>query len=933
MKHNRRHFMLALVAILALGTVATANQNWSAAISWASTQALGGSDRYLAHINTDKPIYRAGEKVHVRGVLLHALSQKPMGARSVYTRVEIKGPKGSTLSSSQANALDSVASFDWTVPDGAAGGEYKIKMSFPNEGYPPAERKFDVRAYRPPRLKSQIVFVRDGYGPGDEVQASVHSERAEGGIPTNAKVTIVARVDGTKVYSGESRIDEGGNCSARFPLPQKIVRGEGSLAFIIEDGGVVETASKTIPILLQTIDLQFFPEGGDLVSGLENRVYVEGRTPAKKPADFEAIVVDDKNREVTAFSTEHDGRGRFVFTPESGRKYFLRITKPSSITRRFALPVAKDKGAVLTARKDILEARGKAQLAVASNITGKFLLTIKQKDKELVREVFNFKKRGQDRVNKFSNRFLKLPRDAAGVLIATLWNEDGKPVAERLLYRQPKKHIQIKIKADKKRYVPGGKVNLTVQTTDGQGKPTPAVVGVSITDESVLEMIDKREQSPRLPVTVFLESEVKELADAHVYLDKDNPKAPLATDLLLGTQGWRRFAFVDTAKFIRANKDAARRVLSLQISTRKERAKSIKFKSRSARNRNFPQARRGGRPRNVPGMAQVPSMAAPEPRGDIPMMAAEQAPRPQVAEAKPQRVKAQREKEPAPPPAPNKRDIAVRSEMGAALADAEMMEEDEAIFDKQVAPRHSSSSANISWIREYAHKARADRKAGDRRDFTETLYWNAALKTDAKSGKAKISFELSDSVTAFSVRSDAFNANGALGSSTESIESVESFYLEPKMPLQITSGDVVKLPVALVNGMSHALGQISLSATAAKGIRIEGEAKGRKSFKIAADKRVRRILTLNTKGYVGKEALTVKAGSGVYKDKVTRPLDVQPLGFPASFANSGMVEKGRSVFIDVNIPQETVSGSLKADLSIYPTPLGNLTKALERLMQ
>jgi hypothetical protein len=71
-------------------------------------------------------------------------------------------------------------------------------------------------------------------------------------------------------------------------------------------------------------------------------------------------------------------------------------------------------------------------------------------------------------------------------------------------------------------------------------------VHLTVTDSSVLEMIEKREQAPRLPVMVLLENEVKDLADAHVYLDETNPKAPLATDLLLGTQGWRRFATAGT---------------------------------------------------------------------------------------------------------------------------------------------------------------------------------------------------------------------------------------------------------------------------------------------------------------------------------------------------------------------------------------------------
>src|SRR6185436_6088351 len=75
--------------------------------------------------------------------------------------------------------------------------------------------------------------------------------------------------------------------------------------------------------------------------------------------------------------------------------------------------------------------------------------------------------------------------------------------------------------------------------------------------------IDKREQSPRLPVMVLLESEVRELADAHVYFDAKNEKSAMAVDLLLGTQGWRRFALVQWQKFVEQHKDQARRVLAL----------------------------------------------------------------------------------------------------------------------------------------------------------------------------------------------------------------------------------------------------------------------------------------------------------------------------------------------------------------------------------
>src|SRR5206468_40873 len=128
-------------------------------------------------------------------------------------------------------------------------------------------------------------------GPGDKVTASLHTERAEGGLPAGAKVTITARVDDAQVFVTAGTVDAKGDCVAAFELPKEIARGEGTLAFSIEDGGTVETAAKTIPILLQTLDLAFYPEGGDLVNGLNERVYVEARTPSKKPADFKGEIV------------------------------------------------------------------------------------------------------------------------------------------------------------------------------------------------------------------------------------------------------------------------------------------------------------------------------------------------------------------------------------------------------------------------------------------------------------------------------------------------------------------------------------------------------------------------------------------------------------------------------------------------------------------
>src|SRR5262245_51819938 len=52
-----------------------------------------GAERYLTHIATDKPIYRTGEKLYVRAVVLRANGHSPMTSRGTAS-FDIKGPKG-----------------------------------------------------------------------------------------------------------------------------------------------------------------------------------------------------------------------------------------------------------------------------------------------------------------------------------------------------------------------------------------------------------------------------------------------------------------------------------------------------------------------------------------------------------------------------------------------------------------------------------------------------------------------------------------------------------------------------------------------------------------------------------------------------------------------------------------------------------------------
>src|SRR6185436_972309 len=98
----------------------------------ATTQSMGGPDRYLTAVSTDKPIYKPGEKLYVRGVLLNGANHKPLADnQQSNATIEIKGPKGDTVAGGNTQSQDSVWGFAWDIPKTQAGGEYTIKVTYP----------------------------------------------------------------------------------------------------------------------------------------------------------------------------------------------------------------------------------------------------------------------------------------------------------------------------------------------------------------------------------------------------------------------------------------------------------------------------------------------------------------------------------------------------------------------------------------------------------------------------------------------------------------------------------------------------------------------------------------------------------------------------------------------------------------------------------
>ena len=863
--------------------------------------ASGGNagSRWITHLSVDRPVVRPGETLRVRGVLLDAASREPAGPKdAVGAAWEVAGPRGETVARGWTTSEDGVLGAAWEVPAEAEGGRHTLRVRYPADGQPPAERGFEVRAFRAPTLKTRIVFLREGYGPGDEVRALLAVERAEGGPPaTGTPVTAVARLDGAEVFRGEVRLDGEGNGSVAFPLPAEIARGEGSLSFVLgggNPGGAVDTATRTLPILPRNLDVAFFPEGGVLAAGLPGRVYLEARTPWGDPADLAARLVDaDSGGPVgvdgrplpegvdaeVRVRTVHEGRGVFGFTPEAGRRYALEVVEPAGLDLKIPLPDAEEAAATLRAvadRSDAGEAVG-FELAVRDPAAA-LTAVLASREREVGRVVFPGGA-GPERVDV---RF-KPPAGVDGVLRATVFAADGRPVAERLVFREPARKLRVEVEPGSESFTPGSGVTLSVRTVDdATGVPVAAGVGLAVTDDAELSVVDARDRHPRLPAMALLEAELVEsggLKDPDVYLG-GGVEADAALDLLLGTRGWRRFAFVDPVAFMEAHGDAARRVLGNRVDP-----ESL----RSAGGSIF------GDAEAVAGVVALERLEEPAP-----------------AAAGPPPARAVREADLRPEPqAPDDLALGDRGRRMDQAADAAVLPGD------------------LVAVRVYAHAAERGVTTGPRTDFTPTVLWADRVQTDAD-GRATVRFDLSDRITGFRVRADAVDARGALGAADTLIVCVKPLSVGVALPPEVTEGDRVDLAVHASNRTASALA-VGLDRPVVTGPGRLGEGEGG-SVGVPAGGAATAWETL-TIGGPGAVTVTAAASSAAGGDRVTRTLTSVPRGFPQAVSRGGMLAPDATATHAVEVPGDVVPGSLRATLEVYATPVGSLTSALEALIR
>lgn len=829
--------------------------------------------------SVDKPVYRPGETVYFRDVMLDGLTNCPFkdGALAgISFTLKIRSPQGEEKFSRQLRVEDSTAGLAWQIPDGITGGTYTARVEDDGGEGAPAERKFEIRSYRTPRLKMRVEFSKRGFLPGEECTATLHFERTEGIVPADCGIKAVAELDGQLLFSDDSLTAVNGVATVHFTLPKEISQGDGTLAFTVADGGTVETVGRTIPLLLDSCRVNFYPEGGDLICGVKQRMYIEVLGNDGKGKAAAGMIVDENGQQVADFSTVHDGRGVVTLTPQKGQKYRLAIRNPATGTLSFReLPPSRE-GALISAVAPTYPGDAPVTLRVDSSPqttqTPAFVI-LRKRDLELDRAEVDGARDGLITLR---------AQEAEGVLAATLYAKDGTPLSERLIFRHPGRKLQVSLELEKDEFSPRQQVKVRVFTRNEQGMPVQATVGLSVVDDAVLSITAPRERAPRLREMVYLENEVLELTDAADYFAPGDPAAEQKIDLLLGTQGWRRFIPLRREAVAAAYPDALRRILAPAVRPRPQ----PRFRLLGA----------------IGNEIAVHEEAVPE---AAPMMAMEA-------------------------------DNAMMLKKNAGLREA-VAENAEAVVLPM--PPHGPQvnfkrpPQSRIWIREYAHKAAAAAENMARHDFAETLYWHAGALTDPRTGCYEFSFEMPDTVGSFAITAEAFAGNGAIGQNTRLILSRMPFYAETKLPPFLTAGDELLLPVTLVNNTDHPLERVNWVVECTGGIALKDGTNGSLPCPALSPGERRRITLPLRAAATGAATVRIRAAAGGLSDTVERSLTVLSPLFPLTFNAGGRFDSAESLRMNLEVPPGVQNGSQKTSIKIYTSPAATMTEALNALLR
>ena len=280
-----------------------------------------------------------------------------------------------------------------------------------------------------------------------------------------------------------------------------------------------------------SLEIKFFPEGGDLVAGIDSRVAIKIENYSADLGNISGTIEDISGGQAIPFKVFERGYGVASFTPEAGKKYIAKLDNDPKL---YQLPEVKSKGYNITAFNRSDNVSFIISTNLKSGLSGGDVL-IHSRGKVMYHEKLG------DIVNDSYGLQFDTKEMPTGVMQIAFFDKGGIPRSERLFFVD-NDLSEFVIKTNKAVYNKREKVDLSLSVINGDLKSYDCSVSV----------FDKSNQKGAFPSDnikswMLLNSDLRgEINDPAFYFEKPgDSKRFYLLDLVMMTHGWRRFTWED----------------------------------------------------------------------------------------------------------------------------------------------------------------------------------------------------------------------------------------------------------------------------------------------------------------------------------------------------------------------------------------------------
>jgi len=296
-----------------------------------------------------------------------------------------------------------------------------------------------------------------------------------------------------------------------------------------------------IPMPDDDFDVSFYPEGGALMQGALCKTVFKAMKSNGQATDISGKVYDQSGTEIAEIRSDYLGMGSFYLNAEKDKSYYAICENDKGQTKRFELPAAANHGYALS----VSQVNDRINVSALRPTSPNPSTGGEKTNDELYLLAHT---RGLVHFVSFWNheKALSLRQDLfpSGILHLVLFDANRNPVSERLVFINNEDQAQVSYQSDKEIFAPHSLVNNRITLADSDGKPLIGNFSVSVTSD--------REVTPdstsNILTQLLLASDLRGHIENPAYYFQNNYAASLALDLLMCTQGWRRYNIAEVAQ-------------------------------------------------------------------------------------------------------------------------------------------------------------------------------------------------------------------------------------------------------------------------------------------------------------------------------------------------------------------------------------------------